>query len=272
MSNTHPNDISQTVMERIKREHVSPTSRKWFVCVNCTMQFAWFIAVVFGAVSVAILLYTGVHGWFGFYEATERSRVGLAIAYIPVLWIVVLLGMVLIAYQNMRLTGRGYRYPVWVVLGTSLLASIAIGFAFYIAGLGQIIDMKLGQQMPMYSSVYKQQELFWQTPVENRWLGTITAKDGMMFSDIAGNEWQLDTSLLEEEERELLMKGDRVRVLGIGNDTGTIMACGVFPWKEHLFMLPKDLELDRDNLIYRLDAVKKASSSCSRMGVFERMP
>lgn len=260
------------VMQRIECGQVKPTPRGWFTCMECVVHMFWLVTVLIGALAVAILAYTAIHGWYGFHEASGLSRVGLVFAYVPVLWVLVLVLTVGLAYRNVRQTKHGYRYPLWLVLLGSVGASALGGMALYSLGFAHVVDTKLGEEMPLYQSYYKQQELFWQAPAENRWLGTVATSADMVFADIAGVRWELNVAEIGEVEHTLLLDGRTVRLLGVRNATGSIMVCAVLPWHADKPMPVKTLAADRSSLVEKLHSLKQASSTCARMGVLEQMP
>ncbi|MAZ30436.1 hypothetical protein CL655_04125 [bacterium] len=265
-------DICNGVMERIKAGEVCPRSRGWFTCLECFVWMFWLAAVVVGALAIGILFYTTISGWFGFHEAKAMSRLGMVLAYVPVVWVAILILTVVLAYRNVRHTKRGYRYPVWLILISSIGTSFIGGLVFFAIGFGFFVDTKLGEEMSRYASYYKQQELFWQAPTENRWLGTVAVEGDMVFADANGAHWELNTAELTEPELQLLMDGQQVKLLGVSDDMQAINVCGVFPWYEAKPLMPKELARERGVLLERLAYHKRASSTCSRMGVLEHMP
>ncbi|HMA79009.1 MAG TPA: hypothetical protein VKP88_07855, partial [Candidatus Paceibacterota bacterium] len=86
--------LQSSVMERIKSGEVCPRSRGWFTCLECFVYSAWLVSVLIGAIALAALFYIMIHGWYSFYELTGMSRFGMVLAYLPVVWIVVLIGTV----------------------------------------------------------------------------------------------------------------------------------------------------------------------------------
>ena len=265
--------LTERVLAHIKQERLAPTTRWYFVCLECLVRLGWLLTILLGGLAVAIMSYTTIHGWYGFFEPTGLSRVGYVIAYLPFFWLYILLGTLALAHYNVRHTKRGYRYPVWLVLSSSILLSIIVGSVFYLLGFSHFVDMQLGANMPLYGSYYERQTQFWQTPQENRWLGVVSAVDQTVFTDSTGMQWQLATNQLSEAEQAQLERGKQVRVIGISDHASTtITVCGVFPWHEDVLMPRQQLALERTELLGRLTALKHGTSSCTNMELLQRMP
>lgn len=272
MSRNQPS-ISEKVLARIKEEQICPARRGWFTCLECFVWATWLLAVIVGALAVAVITYIGINGWYGFYEATDMSRIGMALNYVPLVWIVVLVLTAVLALRNMRQTKRGYRYPAWLLLTSSIGLSVVIGFVLYALGFGFITDTKLGESMPQYTSYVTQQEQFWSAPESNRWLGVVTETNGMVFADIAGERWTLDVANVLPAETALLMDGDRVRLVGLKDEASNVITvCAVLPWHHDSPLSSRALADDKLQLVSRLATFKTASSSCAQMGILERMP
>jgi hypothetical protein len=89
--------------------------------------FLWFFSVLFGALAVAVTLYVLMNHQYALYEATHNNLFTFIIEVLPFLWLFIFGLMTLVAIYNLRHTSRGYRYPVSVILASSLLLSLAGG-------------------------------------------------------------------------------------------------------------------------------------------------
>ena len=261
-----------SVMERIKCGEVSPRSRGWFTCLECYVWTSWLITVLIGSVAVAVIVYVVVNGWYGFYEATDMSRLAMTLHYVPAVWLVVLCITAYFAVRNMRHLKQGYRYPAWLLLTSSIGLSALIGLLLYILGFGFMADSTLGETMPMYSSYAHQQESFWQAPEHNRWLGMMETDTEATFTDITGDRWQVSIDNLTAAEAAILTSGKRVRLLGLSPATSSLIACGVFSWHEDKAHSPKYLADERAKVTTWLETVRGASTSCAELPVLKRRP
>jgi hypothetical protein len=270
MTNPEKN-IQDTVMQRISSGEVCLRSRRWFTCLACFVYTLWLVSVLVGSLALGIVFYITINGWYGLYEATELTRTGLILSAVPYVWIVTLLVTVGLAYYNVRKTSKGYKYPVWLVLSASLGASFLGGAAVYMFGFAQHMDMHLGHVMPDgYTSYYMQQEAFWQTPADNRWLGTVSAST--TFTDFSGTTWMIIDTELTTAERDLLHAGKQVKVVGTSTVAGSLTACGVFPWFEAAPLTRRNLSEHRALLVTRLEDMKFDTKPCSELALVRKMP
>lgn len=235
-------DLREAVISKITNEHIQPTGKWVFFCSNCVMWTLWLTTVVIGAVAFTETLYMSMHSGIEYYEATHASVADFIVDSLPFVWIIAFLGMVVLAYRNMRMTRRGYRYPLWQIVGSSLILSILGGVLLHAAGVGKLIDNVVGDVMPtMYTSAEVRQAYMWAHPEEGRLVGVYTAHDDqhnwIRFSDSKEQEWLVATHELSAYDTKVLTSGERVRLLGVtgeATDYRTFYACAVLPW------MPKD--------------------------------
>ena len=231
-------DLKSQVLARIEKESVCPHSRLFFGSRECGVWTLWFLTVLFGALSVAVTLFVVTFQQYSFYEATHESFFAFAIDVLPYLWIFLFVVMVLFAVYNLRHTKNGYRYPLWKIVGSSLVLSLAGGSFLHIAGVGFSLDKQMGLFSKDYPSQEKLELKTWQNPQEGRLVGVLlSAEDGVpqplfVVEDVSGTRWTTDISELHEMDRFVLETEKRVRVLGLLEDVNppTFHACAVFPW------------------------------------------
>ena len=231
-------DLKSQILTRIEKESVCPRSRLFFGSIECGVWALWGLTVLFGALSVAVTLFVVTFRQYSLYEATHASFLAFAIDVLPYLWIAVFAAMVLFAVYNLRHTKNGYRYPLWKIVVSSLVLSLAGGAFLHLAGVGFSFDKQMGVFSKDYQSQEKQELKLWQNPAEGRLVGAfLSAADGVpqplfIFEDVAGVRWDTDVSELHSMDTYLLHTGKRVRVLGLLEEVNppTFHACAVFPW------------------------------------------
>lgn len=228
-------NLKSHILSRLEDEAIEPRA-KW-VCSTQEygMWALWLATVVFGALSVAVTFFVVGHQRFALYEVTHASFVAFAIEVLPYLWIGIFLLMVVFAVVNLRHTKRGYRYPLWQILGSSVILSLALGGLLHLAGLGFSLDKKMGMWAKAYNSQERLELKWWQNPEAGRLVGTaMYVREGgstdVRFVDMAGTAWQLELDELHERERQLLSNGQQVRIFGALQGDSTFHACGAMPW------------------------------------------
>jgi len=255
---TDNSSFTCAVLSRIENDAVVPHAAWKFMCMNCLVWAAWALTVIFGAVSVAVLIYMGDYARFALYEATHETPLSFFIGVFPYIWFVTFVSMGVFAYYNMRHTKSGYKYPMWQLFGSSVLCSIAGGVILQIFGVGYIIDTQLAKSMPVYRSLEHSEERMWQNPSEGRLLGTFTAMDEndelYVFHSSDKGTWNIQTKELRDVDRQLLSSGSVVRVLGTTTNQANkqFHACGVFPWMFDKNVTLKDMKKDRRVFVERM--------------------
>lgn len=201
------------------------------------MWSLWFVSVIVGALSLAVMEFVILHRQHAFFEATHDSFLTFMIAVLPYVWIFTFVLMAGVAVYNLRHTRRGYRKPIWFILVSSIVLSFAIGSALHLFGVGYWVDQKLGQYLALYNSQSKLERQLWQAPTAGRLLGKqlySTTEPTMLviFKDASGQFWQVIVSELNHEERVFLSSGQKARLLGtmVPAPVPTFHACGAFPW------------------------------------------
>lgn len=239
--------LKSSVLSRIESDHMCPKSRLFFRSRECFVWFLWLFSVLFGALAVAVTLFVVMNHQYALYEATHDNLFTFVVEVLPYLWLIIFGLMTLVAIYNLRHTARGYRYPVSVILVSSVVLSLAGGAALQLFGLGYSVDHILGKSMKMYVSQEKLEERIWQMPSEGRLMGiklpsTPGSTSTIVFKDLEGIEWYVSVGELEPYDNELLARQELVKLLGrvIDESSRQFHACGVFPQ-----MVGKDMTMDK---------------------------
>ena len=254
-----------SVMSRIECGEVCPRSRRFFQTRECVVWGLWALSVVVGALAVAVTLFVVTHRQYSLYEATHDNFLTFMVEVLPFVWIIVFGIMVAVGVYNLRHTKRGYRYPMWQIVGSSIVLSLAGGAALQLFGLGYATDHMLGERMGMYDSQEKIEKRLWQNPQEGRLAGsakeTLTPPATVItFEDVEGENWLVSVTDLSKKEQELLVAQKPVRMLGVVTlgDTREFHPCAVFPLKAPNEHSREDLRQEREEFMYKISRMKDA--------------
>lgn len=167
--------------------------------------------------------------------------------------------MAVLAYFNVRKTKKGYKYPFWQILISSLLVSICIGFALHYVGVGRMIDAQLSKKMPLFPSLERIEGRIWQAPEEGRLIGSLVSEkqgesNDLLFKDVDGVVWTFNTEELMPPDLQVLFSGNKVRVLGVFSTSSDdyFHGCGVFPWMYDKATNLDDMKAERKAFIERM--------------------
>lgn len=232
-------DIKETILERLEREGIMPRSRFYWMTHEYALWAAWGLTVLLGALSLAVLSFSSVYMGYSLYEATHDDFLTFLVDSLPFLWLVAASFMILASFFNIRHTKKGYKYPVILVVGSSLGFSILGGAVLHYLGAGYYLDRFLGEVSSTYQSRVEFEAHLWQAPPYGRLVGQAEPVDksgsikGLLFTDIDDRAWPVVDSELGEREFELLHSGRKVKLLFATSSVSgeeVFFACGVFPW------------------------------------------
>jgi hypothetical protein len=242
-----------SVMSRIECGEVCPRSKRFFQTRECAVWALWALSVVVGALAVAVTLFVLTHRQYALYEATHDNFLTFMVEVLPFVWIIVFAAMAGLGVYELRRTKRGYRYPLWQIVASSMVLSLAGGAALQLFGLGYATDHMLGQRMGMYDSQEKIEKRLWQNPKEGRLIGAQTAPLKapavvVEFEDVEGALWHIDVLDLSQAEQNLLAEQRPVRLIGVtdGKEENRFHPCGVFPWSLDKPLSREDLHAARE--------------------------
>lgn len=241
MENQQPvkDNLKLKILNRIECDALCPKSRLLFQSRECVVWGLWLLTVVVGAVAVSVSFFVLLHHTYSLYEVTHRTFWSFFIETLPFLWLSVFLAMVIFAVYNLRHTKHGYRYPLWQILGSSLVLSLVGGVFLHLLGAGFVLDKQIGSLTRYYESEAKREQKIWQQPREGRLLGQKEITRGgdnnshiLTFTDQESVLWLTNISELDYEEVLLLESGHQVRLLGevITISPPYFHACAVLPW------------------------------------------
>lgn len=263
-SNPSTPDLADTVLKRIESECIEPTPRWKFLCSEYLMWCLWLLSVVVGAAAVAVIIYVSLHAGYSFYEATHGTFWAYAVEAAPVLWLTVFALMAGLAYLNFRHTKCGYRYPVWQIFLSSVLASVVAGFVLHLWGAGHVVESMVDRTMPVYPTFEEQEREWWQQPEYGMLVGlrstqVLPEQSMAEFADVSQTRWRLNMTELSAAERELLTSGQLVRVIGIRATTSDDLfyGCGVFPWTHGNGAKLAQMREEREAFLEKMSTLKK---------------
>lgn len=232
------NKIKESVLDRLEREGITPRSRLYWLSYEYAFWGAWLLSVILGAVALAILSFTSLYIGYSLYEATHQSFLTFFIDTLPYLWFLAFTGLTLVAYFNLRNTKRGYKYPLYLVVGSSFGFSVVGAIVLHSLGAGYYLDRYMGEQLQSYQSRNEFEAQMWQNPLAGRMLGHALVLDeddleSVRFIDVKNEEWDITITELRPKDSELLLSGHKVRML-VATTTKEfregMVACAVFPW------------------------------------------
>lgn len=252
-------NLTTCIFERIDAERVCPRPRWLFHSRECVVWTLWLVSVIIGALAVAVTLYALAMRQYALYEVTHGSFWWSLATALPYLWLIAFAGMAVFAVYNLRHTKRGYRYPLWQIIASSMLVSVGVGGGLHLVGWGYVADTMLGERLGIYQSQQKYELALWQQPAVGRLVATMVGSTSephiIVMRDVAGVEWLVDMAAVSEADHALLQSGRPVKVLGMvqKDADGSFTACGSAAWYFDQPMRRRDLYAEREAFWGRIE-------------------
>jgi len=193
--------FDQKVIEQIKRRKIFPRPRILFILKNYGIWLAGFLALVFGSMSSALLIYLIEGDGLALHRRAGASALELFLLSVPFFWLITVGIFVYLAYINLKHTDRGYRYSSWLIGLAVILTSLAAGLVLYNFGFSRTLDNALGRQMPFYEYVANPRIGFWSDLQRGRLSGIIIAQQNdqqIILFDHGQQIWLVDISRIRQ--------------------------------------------------------------------------
>jgi hypothetical protein len=135
----------------------------------------------------------------------------------PYFWIIFLALFIFVINYDLKHTKHGYRFSLPLIITLSILASMFLGFIFYGAGLGQMLDDILGKNLSFYDRIINPSVHMWDDPESGRLAGLVIAQveaQSYRLRDISRREWLIDMSAAKMPDNFSIQVGRPVKLLG----------------------------------------------------------
>ena len=249
-------DLRATVLDKIGAEDVQPVPRWKFAFMEYSIWGLWILTVLCGAIAFSVIIFVFTHAGFAFYEVTHEDGVRFLLEILPYMWVAAFALMAILAHYNLRLTKKGYKYEVWQVLVSSIVASFVAGLVLHVIGVGFLVDDFVSKRMPMLPALERVEMKMWQHPEDGRMVGSyeISVNGQRSFIDADGNAWTVNESELGPIDLDLLHSGTMVRLIGLPatSTDAHFHGCGVFPWMYEMEVSFAQVFQERDRFIERM--------------------
>lgn len=227
----HPEpDFASRVVGTIQERELSPRARWVFVVRNGFLIGLLVVSVLLGSLTVATSEYLLVdRDWDLAAELGQRNTIA-TVQSLPYLWLAALLLLVLVTYNLVTRTRRGYRFAPITVLGGSVALSLAIGSGLYVAGVGPRTHDYARSMIPGYERIVISRDKFWSNPSQGLLGGLVveaTTTEQFLLKDGHGNVWLV----LVGQENEGVATGTHVRAMGAQQGTSTFAAERLYRWE-----------------------------------------
>ena len=186
------NNFAEHLLERIKKENISPKPRWHFLLKNYVVWGFGALALIFGSAAISVIIYLLKYNNWEMGLRLDGGFLSFFLITLPYFWLISLGLFILVLSYNIKHSPKGYRYKFSFIIIFAILTSIILGELFFILGLGRKIDDVLGQRAPFYSKMFNPQMNFWFNPEEGRLAGLANLNEGnLTIIDPAGKVWEV---------------------------------------------------------------------------------
>ena len=186
------NNFAEHLLEKIKKENISPKPRWHFLLKNYVVWVFGALALVFGSAAISVIIYLLRYNNWEMGLRLDGGFLSFFLMTLPYLWLIFLGLFIFVFSYNIKHSSKGYRYPLSFIIIFAILISIILGELFFLLGLGRKIDDVLGQKAPLYARMFNPQLDFWLNPEEGRLAGLATLNEGdLTIIDPAGKVWEI---------------------------------------------------------------------------------
>ncbi len=181
------NSISEKVLQAIKEQHIAPKPRWRFFLQRWTIWATAGLSVLIGSVAFSVMLFRLVNSDWEVLELMEQSPLEHLVETLPLVWLIVLVLFVWLAYYNARHANGAYKYHAyWVVIG-SILVSLGLGGIMYSVGLAPQVEDFVYNQLPWMGRMHEQRLQTWMQPERGLLAGEVVQPgSGMQLFELEG--------------------------------------------------------------------------------------
>ncbi len=222
-------NISQIVLQKIKKENIKPISREIFNIKKVLFWAAVALSLIIGAFTFALIL----SGFFNNdWDLYDKFGVNFIFKTLPYFWVISFIIFIILGDFYYRKTLLGYRHTTLVIVGVYLLSGIIFGSIFYVFGISEWMERSLVEVSPVYRNIVLNRHEFWTHPEDGLLSGKIIKieENGIQIIDSLGGVWLIDTSTSTNRGKIKIIKGERIKVLGDIMDGNNFVADEIRSW------------------------------------------
>ncbi|HCC67912.1 TPA: hypothetical protein DEP90_01705 [Patescibacteria group bacterium] len=229
--------ISREILEKIEKEDIKPIGRWSFVLRNYILWTLFVLNILFGSIGFALTIFL-----FDSSDAFElilsvNDLFEVLILAIPMVWVVLTILFVVIAYLNFRYTDKGYKLSFVKLVITNTLMIMVLGYGIYSMGLPRYINGILAERIPEYARIVDPRYRVWDRPEQGYLAGEIVSlKESLegeyiMIIDLNGEQWSVNITDAQIRRAVSLRKGEKIKAYGNMFEDNTFKASDVLPWE-----------------------------------------
>lgn len=227
--NQQSNKILEGVIQKIKDKGVKVRPNWHFKLKNIILWILAVLTTLIGSVAVSSIIFkfSNLQRIAPPGPRFHRENMMNTLDTFPFFWIIIFIIFIYFLYKEIRITRKGYKYEMPILILSMTTVSLILGIALYSAGSGYFLDKKMGRFNP---DVERLQHMSWQRPGEGLLVGEVQSVENnkVIIKDPEGKVWQVTFPEGEDTYEEQVSTGEKIGLMGKGNlEEFTFEACGI---------------------------------------------
>lgn len=227
-------DLIKETVGKIKERKIRPQPRWKYLLKKYGVWFAFGVMVVMGAISFSVAFDLLSQLDWDLHRFLNRSAIIYSLSLLPYFWLILIGAFLMLAFFDLRKTETGYRYSWLKISLVSIGGIFALGFVFFLIGLGGQFNNVLVKDIPYYGKhmiMTKQSQ--WMQPSRGFLAGSLNtiSNNKLEVTDLDGNKWNI---ILDEKTlirpAVNMRQGERIKIIGIRKDVNNFQAIEIRPW------------------------------------------
>lgn len=227
------NNKASEILKNIEKKRIRPKSRWIFLVKDCLIWALFVLTTLIGAVAVGVIIFIINDNDWDIYRYLEKNIWSYFLILVPYFWIIILVLFSLLAYFNYMHTRKGYLLNPYLVIFSSILFSIILGWILFNNGIGEKIDKIFAQKVPYYKNTEMHKNVFWNNPEKGLLAGEIIEiedKNSFTLKDLEKNSWNIVGDNILWKEKVLGIKGEKIKIIGKIKNGRVFDAKEIRPW------------------------------------------
>jgi len=211
------NNISKSVLNKIKKGNIQPKSRLYFILIHLALWSAAIFSVILGGLAVAVILrHFLLTDWVIVRHISGGSWHSF-VAVLPYLWFLLMGLTFFLAKYLLAHTKKAYKVkPIYITIA-SILLSVVVGSLFFATKLDVPVESGLQRHVRPYAALQQRREQLLVSPDRGVLAGKIIAidmKEELMIIDLRGQQWTVDIRDAQIRRDVILEEGGMIGVIG----------------------------------------------------------
>lgn len=237
-------NLKSKVLDRLKKEEVKVKPKWQFTLKNAAYWTFLVLATLLGSVAMSLVIFKLLNNDWDVYELAGRSLPNFVLLTLPYFWIIIFVLLSALSYFNFRHTKGGYKQPVAIIILSSLLISMVVGFGIYLFNGPQYLDQQAINRFEFYRDIeFQPREEIWGNPENGLIAGEVIETDlleenTILIEDFESNTWTIETDDINPKPTKTAVAGDQLAITGEMVEEGVFRAETIRPWKGSFFKKP----------------------------------